>query len=1009
MPVSALPQVDFPIIEITTQLPGANPDTIASIVTASLEREFGHIPSLVAMSSQSSYGWSRIALQFELDRDIDAAAQDVQSAINAAGSTLPRNLPYPPVYRKVNPADVPILTLAISSDNVPLRKLADLADTQIGPHLAQIPGVGRVALEGGGRPAVRIQADLSRLAAYGLGLEDVRAAIVRANVAGAKGLLEGETQSHTIAANDQIDKIDDYENIVIDYRNARPILLRDIAKVAEGFENSRLAGWYRGHPAVILNIQKQPGANIIATVDHILADMPRLKRLTPAGATVEVVFDRTKTIRASIDEVKHTLIAATLLVDLVVLIFLRTISATIIAAISLPLSLVGTFSVMAFFGFSIDNLSLMALTIATGFVIDDSIVMIENIVRKAEDGASPMQAALEGAREIGFTVVSLTVSLIAVFIPLLFMTGLVGRMFREFAMTLAIAVVISALVSLTLTPMLCAKLLRSPSRQKANILIRLAEGPTAAMLRGYAVTLDWALRFQGLMLLISAGALILTIGMYLIVPKGFLPLQDTSVLDATIDVAPQTSFAELTIKQGQVADAIGKDPRVIGVVSILGVGSVNATTNSGRISILLQPKDLRKEGAVEIAERLRQVAGTIPGVEISIKPVQDIQIASRLSRAQYQYSLTGVEPDEVSQWSKRLTQSLADNDVFRHVRLETMDGGLRTFVSINRETAGRLGLKVQTIQDNLNDAFSQRQVSTIYAQANQYRVILEADPSYAEHPEMLSKFYVSPEGGRPIPLNSFAQFSRTTAPLLIAREQQFPAAAISFDLAPNASLGEAVKAIAAAEKEIGLPAQVLGSFSGDADEFQQSLVNLPWLILAAVVSIYIVLGVLYESFAHPFTILTTLPTAGVGAFAALMLTGQSLSIIAVIGIILLMGIVKKNAIMMIDFALQAQRNDGLSPREAIIRACHLRFRPIMMTTIAALLGALPLAFAQGAGSELRTPLGITIIGGLILSQILTLYTTPAIYLAVSRLQSVAGGLTNIPPRTTVRLRDAGGE
>ena len=996
MPVSALPQVDFPIIEITTQLPGANPDTIAAIVTAPLEREFGHIPSLVAMSSQSSFGLSQITLQFEIDRDIDSAAQDVQSAINAAGSTLPRNLPYPPVYQKVNPADAPILTLAISSDNVPLRALSDLADTQIGPRLTEISGVGRVAIEGGVRPAVRIQADPARLAAYQLGLEDVRAAIVNANIAGSKGTLDGATQSYTISANDQIEAISAYESVVVGYRNNAPILLRDVAKVVEGFENARVGGWHQGHPAIILDIQKQPGANIVATVNQIMADLPRLRRFAPAGVVIKVVHDRTDTIRASIADVQLTLMLAAALVVLVVLLFLRTVRATIIAGVSLPLSLIATFGVMTLFGFSIDNLSLMALTIGTSFVIDDSIVMIENIVRNIESGTPPFRAALDGAREIGFTVISLTVSLVAVFIPLLFMSGLVGRMFREFAITLAIAVVVSALVSLTLTPAMCAKILRLTSHERENVFKRIVEAPITAMTNAYSTTLSWALRAKGLMLFLSAGALALTIWMYVVIPKGFLPLQDTGLLDAVVDVAPQSSFADITHMQAEAAAVIARDREVVGVVSILGVGPLNATTNSGRLSIQLKPKDEREETAVEIAERLRGVADAIAGVAISVEPVQDVQITSRASRAQYQYTLTGADQNEVDQWSKLLAQSLAVKDAFRHVALETQDGGLRTFIDIDRETAGRLGLSVQNVDDNLNDAFGQRQVSTIYAQTNQYRVILEVDPLYQTSPAMLSKLYFSANGSVPIPLASFARVTRTTAPLSITRQEQFPAATISFDLGPQSSLGAAVDEIAAAEREISMPPQIFGAFSADAEEFRKSLASEPWLILAAVISIYIVLGVLYESFAHPFTILTTLPSAGVGALAALMLTHEDLSIVSMIGIVLLMGIVKKNAIMMIDFAVQAERTDGLSPEEAIVRACKLRFRPIMMTTLAALLGAVPLALAHGAGSELRVPLGVTIIGGLILSQILTLYTTPVVYLAVGRLQrGIVGGLSSI--------------
>ena len=990
--VSPLPQVAFPTIQVTTQLPGANPDTIASLVTASLERQFGQIPALATMSSQSSFGLSQITLQFDLDRDIDAAAQDVQSAINAASSTLPRNLPYPPVYAKVNPADTPIMTLALTSGNVSLRSLSDLGDTLLAPRLSEVTGVGHVSIEGGIKPAIRIQADLARLAASGIGLEDLRLAIVAANVAGAKGSLDGAQQSYTIDANDQIFSADIYRNVIVAYRNAAPVLLRDVATVVEGLENARVGGWYNGQPAVIIDVQRQPAANIIATVDLIKRELPRLQKAMPAGVTLALVQDRTTTIRASIADVQLTLGVAAALVVLVVLLFLRRVRATIVAAISLPLSIVATFAVMWLFGFSLDNLSLMALTIGTGFIVDDAIVMIENIVRNMDAGKTPLQAAFDGAREIGFTVVSLTASLIAVFIPLLFMTGLVGRMFREFALTLTMAVVVSAVISLTLTPMMCGRLLRAGGPAHED-----DDNPRGRVARFYERTLGWALAHEGLMLLLTLGTAALTIWLYVLVPKGFLPVQDNGQLDVVLEGAPDVSFSEMVRLQAQVTDVIRADPDVVSVASVLGIGPLNATTNVGHLGVALRPPDARATNAQRIAERLKDRAAGIPGVTLFIKPVQDVQITTRPSRSQYQYTLTGPDGAEVSTWSRRLLERLRSDGAVRNLGNETQEGGLRTLLTIDRETAGRLGITAQNVDDTLNDAFGQRQISTIYAQSNQYRVILEAEPRYATDPAALDKLYVSgTTGGPQTPLAVFARMARTSAPLSVAHQDQFPAGTLSFDLADGASLGDAVAAVTRAEQEIGLPATVTGSFSADAAEFTRSLANEPLLILAALITIYLVLGILYESFAHPFTILTTLPSAGVGALLALFITGHDLSIVALIGIILLMGIVKKNAIMMIDFALDAERNGGYDTRSAIVRAARLRFRPIMMTTLAALFGAIPLAFAHGTGSELRVPLGITIIGGLLVSQLLTLYTTPVVYLAVERLRRRLGGAPEAP-------------
>jgi multidrug efflux pump len=983
--VSALPQVDYPTIVVSTILPGASAETMVSGVTTPLERQLGQIPSLANMTSVSSAASSQITLQFELDRDIDSAEQDVQAAINAASNLLPRTLPTPPTYSKSNPADVPVISLAVSSDSTPLPQVDDYADSILAQRLAQVSGVGLVTLNGGQRPAVRVQVDPTALAGRGLGLEEVRLALVAANVNQPKGNLDGPRQNYLIAANDQLPSAAGYAPLIISYQNGAAVRLTDVAKVLDGVENAQLAGWAGAHPAVILNVQRQPGANLIEVADRVKALLPELEASLPQGIEVKILSDRTETVRSSVRDVEFTLVLTILLVVAVIYLFLRTLRATIIPGVAVPLSLIATFGVMLLLGYSLNNLTLMALTISTGFVVDDAIVMIENIARHIEAGDPPFEAALKGSKQIGFTIVSLTVSLVAVLIPLLFMGGVIGRLFREFAVTLATAIVASALISLTLTAMMCAHILKHVRQEDEGRVARASEQAFAWMVRIYDRGLRWVLDHQGLTMAVTIATVVLTFALAIAIPKGLFPQQDTGMLMGITEAPPDVSFSAMMDRQRAVADVVRADPDVATVSSFIGADGTNPTLSTGRLAIALKPRDRRSGDAQQIMDRIGARLREVGGITVYLQAVQDLQIESRVSRTQYQYTIEDANPTELAVWAPRVLDRLRQLPELADVASDQQEGARQLTLIIDRDSAARLGISAATIDDTLYDAFGQRQVSTIFTQLNLYRVILEVDPRFQQSPDALDQIYVRGAAGQSVPLSAFARYERSQTAVSIAHEGQFPAVTLSFNLAPGAALGDAVRAVRKAIAGLDAPPGLRSDFQGAAAAFGDSLSTEPFLILAAIVTVYIVLGVLYESYIHPVTILSTLPSAGVGAFLALIACRSEFSVIALIGIVLLIGIVKKNAIMMIDFALEAEREQGKSPREAIHQACLLRFRPIMMTTMAALLGGLPLALGTGTGAELRRPLGITIVGGLLVSQVLTLYTTPVIYLYMDRL------------------------
>ena len=984
--VSSLPEVDYPTIQATTFYPGASPEVMAALVTSPLERQFGQMPGLRQMTSSSSAGASIVTLQFALSLRLDVAEQQVQAAINAASNLLPRDLPVPPIYNKVNPADAPVITLAITSPTVPLPQIRDLVDTRMAQKISQVAGVGLVSVAGGQRPAMRIQANPQSLAAYGLTLADVRTAVVGANVNQPKGTLDGPVRSTTINANDQLKNPSDYMDLVVTYRNDAPLRMSDVASVLIEAEDARLAAWADTQPAILLNVQRQPGANVIDVVNRIQALLPQLRIALPANLDVTVMSDRTQTIRASVRDVQIEMFIAIGLVVLVTFVFLRTLTATLIPSVVVPLSLVGTFGIMYLAGFSINNLTLMALTIATGFVVDDAIVMIENIARYLEKGDTPMQAALKGASQIGFTLVSLTLSLIAVLIPLLFMTEVVGRLFREFAVTLAVAILLSLIISLTLTPMMCARLLRAGDHDRAGWLSTVVQRKIDGLIALYGVALRWVLARQGLTLVVALGTFVLTALLYVGIPKGFFPMQDTGLIQIVTQAPQNLAFAAMAERQQVAVKTILQDPDVSSVSSFIGIDGVNETVNTGRIQVALKPHGQRRSEISKVLHRLQEQLQLVAGLQFYLQPVQDLTVEDRVSRTQYQLTLESVDPELLSAWVPKLVDALRNKPELADVIDDMQEDGLNTFIDIDRDAAARLGVSAAAIDDALYDAFGQRQISTVFTQSNQYRVVIEVPEQFRRDPTSLSTVYVKSTTGKPIALTSVVKVTEGRSPLVVNRLDQFPSVTVSFNLKPGASLSSAVDSVTQATKEIGLPLSVQPRFQGAARAYEASLSSTLLLILAAIITMYIVLGVLYESFIHPITILSTLPSAAIGALLALQLSGRDLDMIGVIGIILLIGIVKKNAIMMIDFALEAERKLKVSAREAIEQAAILRFRPILMTTLAALFGAVPLMLSTGTGSELRQPLGLVMVGGLIVSQVLTLFTTPVIYLFFDRLR-----------------------